>query len=146
MKEIIIDATRDNLSEVFVFLQDILSEYNVSKKLARKIKLCVEEMYMNIVNCAYTSDRGKVHILFNTLGVENGEMPLRAIITFVDNGVPCDPLSKSDLDMESELDDFQIGGLGIFIVKETMDDVGYEYKDGQNIFRMEKVIDLYTKD
>ena len=64
------------------------------------------------------------------------------MITFIDSGKHYDPLEKEDPDLGLDLDDTPIGGLGIFIVKETMDDVGYERKDGQNIFRMEKVIDL----
>lgn len=142
MKELTIDASRENLAEVFTFLQEALTECGASKKLIRQVKLCVEEIYINIASYAYAPGTGKARILFGTSGAAGGEPPLRAVITFIDSGKPYDPLAKEDPDIGLDLDDTPIGGLGIFIVKETMDDVGYERKDGQNIFRMEKVIDL----
>ena len=144
MKEFTIDATKDNLAAVFTFLQNALTECGAPKKLIRQIKLCVEEMYINIASYAYAPNVGKARIVFDTSGVPGGETPLRAVITFIDSGKPYDPLAKEDPDLQLDLDDTPIGGLGIYIVKETMDDVGYERRDGQNIFRMEKVIDLQT--
>ena len=144
MKKLTIDATRENLSAVFTFLQEALTECGAPKKLIRQIKLCVEEIYINIASYAYAPETGQARILFDTSGAAGGEPPLRAVITFIDSGKPYDPLAKEDPDIGLDLDDTPIGGLGIFIVKETMDDVGYERKDGQNIFRMEKVIDLQT--
>ncbi|MBP3854478.1 MAG: ATP-binding protein [Ruminiclostridium sp.] len=142
MKELTIDATRENLSAVFTFLQDALTECGAPKKLIRQIKLCVEEIYINIASYAYSPDVGTARILFDTSGIVGGEPPLRAVITFIDSGKPYDPLAKEDPDIGLDLDDTPIGGLGIFIVKETMDDVGYERKDGHNIFRMEKTVDV----
>ena len=62
----------------------------------------------------------------------------RVIITFIDNGKPFDPLAKEDPDITKSAEDRKVGGLGIFMVKKSMDDVFYEYKDGQNILRIEK--------
>lgn len=141
MKQILIEATRDNLAEVFKFLQDALSDCGASKKQIRQIKLCVEEIYINIVNYAYNPDVGKALITFDAVGEPNSP-PVRAVISFTDKGMPYDPLAKEDPNLELGLDEAPIGGLGIFIVKETMDNVSYERKDGKNIFTMEKVIDL----
>ena len=60
------------------------------------------------------------------------------MITFIDNGVPYDPLTKEDPDITLAAEERQIGGLGIYMVKKTMDDITYEYKDGQNILRIRK--------
>ncbi|MBR5090961.1 MAG: ATP-binding protein [Ruminiclostridium sp.] len=144
MRELTIDATRENLAAVFTFLQDALSECGAPKKLIRQIKLCVEEIYINIASYAYSPGTGQAQVIFDTVGSAGGDPPLRAIITFIDSGKPYDPLAKEDPDLELDLDDTPIGGLGIYIVKETMDNVGYERRDDKNIFTMEKVIDVQT--
>ena len=59
-------------------------------------------------------------------------------ITFIDGGMPYDPLAKEDPDVTMPAEDRQIGGLGVFMVKKTMDDVAYEYRDGQNILTLKK--------
>ncbi len=60
------------------------------------------------------------------------------MITFIDNGIPYDPLAKVDPDVTLSLEERDVGGLGIYLVKKTMDDILYEYKDGQNILRIKK--------
>ena len=142
LNEITIDASRENLAAVFTFLTDELNNCNAPKKLIRQIKLCVEEIYINIVNYAYSPSVGKARITFDTTGTAGGSPPLRAVISFIDSGKPYDPLAKEDPDLDVELDDAPIGGLGIYIVKETMDDVSYERKNDQNIFVMEKNIEV----
>ena len=141
MKQITVDATRENLAKVFTFLQEALAECGASKRQIRQIKLCVEEIYINIVSYAYTPGKGKALITFDTVG-EIKSPPIRAVITFTDKGCPFDPLSKEDPDLDLGLDETPIGGLGIFIVKETMDSVSYERRNEQNIFTMIKTIDL----
>ena len=60
------------------------------------------------------------------------------VITFLDNGVPYDPLKKEDPDVTLSAQERTAGGLGIFLVKKSMDDILYEYKDGQNILKIRK--------
>ena len=66
------------------------------------------------------------------------EDPLAAVITFVDRGMPYDPLSTAAPDITLPADDREIGGLGVFIVRRTMDDVKYSYEEGQNILTITK--------
>ena len=66
------------------------------------------------------------------------EEPLTVVITFIDDGVPYDPLAKDDPDTSLSAEERQIGGLGIYMVKKTMDDISYEYKDGRNILKIRK--------
>ena len=61
-----------------------------------------------------------------------------ARIIFEDSGVPYDPLAKEDPDVTLSANERQIGGLGIFMVKKTMDSVSYEYSEGKNILTLEK--------
>ena len=70
--------------------------------------------------------------------VEVAEDPVAVIITFVDHGIPYDPLAKEDPDVRLKADEREIGGLGIFITKKVMDDVTYTYKDGQNTLTLKK--------
>ena len=66
--------------------------------------------------------------------------PLTVEVTFIDNGKPYDPLAKDDPDTTLSLEDREIGGMGILIVKKSMDAVNYEYKDGKNILTIKKNI------
>lgn len=59
-------------------------------------------------------------------------------ITFSDSGKPYNPLEKPDPDVTLSAEERSIGGLGIFMVKKSMDDMRYEYKDGQNILTITK--------
>ncbi len=70
--------------------------------------------------------------------MELSEEPLSVVITFIDNGVPYDPLRKTDPDTTLSAEEREIGGLGIYMVKKSMDGVEYEYKDGQNILKIIK--------
>ena len=72
--------------------------------------------------------------------VEIVQDPLAVVVTFIDRGMPYDPLKKADPDTALSAEEREIGGLGIYMVKKTMDGVSYEYKDGQNILRITKNI------
>jgi anti-sigma regulatory factor (Ser/Thr protein kinase) len=72
--------------------------------------------------------------------VEVTEDPLAVVITFIDKGVPYDPLAKEDPDITLSAEERGIGGLGIYMVKKSMDDIIYEYKDGQNILKIKKYL------
>ena len=62
----------------------------------------------------------------------------RTVIRFMDDGDPYDPTAQPDPDITLSAEDREIGGLGIFIVKNIMDRVSYEYTDGRNILTIEK--------
>ena len=66
------------------------------------------------------------------------DTPLSVVVSFIDKGVPYDPLAKADPDVNLSLEEREAGGLGIFMVKKTMDEISYEYRDGQNILKIKK--------
>lgn len=136
MKELKIEATIDNLAQVFRFLSESMESCNVDTKVKRQIKLCVEELFVNIAHYAYDPDVGMAKISIDTVQDENGKPKM--VISFADEGRPYDPLSAPEPDIEAELDDRRIGGLGVFLVRAAMDSVEYEHKDGQNITTIEK--------
>ena len=98
-----------------------------------QIDVAVEEIFVNIANYAYNPDIGSAGIT-----VETQEDPLSVVITFTDGGVPYDPLKKPDPDVTLPAEERQIGGLGIYMVKKSMDDISYDYKDGKNILTLKK--------
>ena len=100
-----------------------------------QIEVAAEEIFINIASYAYAPDKGRA-----TVRVEVSPDPVTVTITFIDQGMPYDPLAKEDPDVTLKAEDRPVGGLGIFMVKKTMDDVTYEYKDGKNILRIKKNI------
>ena len=98
-----------------------------------QIELAVEEIFVNIANYAYAPEIGRA-----TVRVSVSDDPLTVTITFIDCGVPYDPLKRSDPDVTLSAEEREIGGLGIFMTKKVMDEVAYEYKDGQNVLTLKK--------
>lgn len=98
-----------------------------------KIRLCIEEVVENIVSYAYSKGNG--WIIAKT--ERNGDS---VTISLRDAGIPFDPLAKPDPDITLPAEAREIGGLGIFLCKQMMDSVRYEYTDGCNVFTMEKSI------
>ena len=135
MKELTITATVENIETVTDFVNEQLEAYDCPMKAQMQIDIAIDELFGNIAHYAYNPEVGSA-----TVRVEVVEDPLSVIITFIDNGVPYDPLKKDDPDTTLSAEDREIGGLGIFMVKKTMDDIIYEYKDGQNRLTIVKKI------
>lgn len=133
MKELTTEATIENIEKVTDFVNEQLEAVDCPMKAQMQIDIAIDELFGNIANYAYHPEVGSA-----TVRVEVTKSPLAVIITFIDNGVPYDPLAKDDPDTTLSADERQIGGLGIFMVKKSMDQISYEYKDGQNILRIKK--------
>ena len=131
--ELEIEALTENLPEVQAFVEEHLEEADCPAKAMLQIGVAVEEIFVNIANYAYAPEIGKAIVR-----VEVSDDPVTVTITFIDHGVPYDPLAKKDPDITLSVDDREIGGLGIFMTKKIMDDVMYSYKDGQNILTLKK--------
>ncbi len=135
MKELNIEATVENIEKVTDFVNEQLEFLGCSMKAQTQIDIAIDELFGNIAHYAYSPEVGKA-----TVRVEVIKDPLSVVITFIDNGVPYDPLKAADPDVTLSAEEREIGGLGIFMVKKSMDDVSYEYKEGQNILRIKKQI------
>ena len=133
MKELTIAATVENIGTVTDFVNEHLESYDCPMKAQMQIDIAIDELFGNIAHYAYNPETGDA-----TVRVEVVEDPLSVIITFIDNGVPYDPLAQSDPDTTLSAEEREIGGLGIYMVKKTMDEIIYEYKDGQNILKIKK--------
>ena len=133
MKELSIAATIENIAPVTDFVNCELEALSCSERIRSQIDVAIDELFGNIAQYAYGSDVGPA-----TVRVEVVEEPLAVVITFIDNGMPYDPLTQAEPDIHAPLEARQAGGLGIFLVRQTMDDVTYEYKNGQNILKVRK--------
>ena len=133
MKELTIAASVDNIDAVTDFVNHELEELDCPMKAQIQIDVAIDELFGNIARYAYSADDGSA-----TVRIEVAEDPLAVVITFIDSGKPFDPLKRDDPDVTLGVDEREIGGLGIFVVKKTMDAIDYEYKDGHNILRIRK--------
>lgn len=136
MAEITLAATIDNIAVVTDFVSEQLDELGCSMKVQMQFSIAVDELFSNIAHYAYPSGEGMATVQLSTQA--DGK---QVVLTFIDEGIPYDPLAKEDPDITLALDDRPIGGLGIFMVKKTMDDMQYRYEDGKNILRIIKSID-----
>ena len=118
MYELEIAAEIEKLPEVLAFLEQHLEEVDCPPKAQMQIAIAVEEIFVNIAHYAYAPKTGMASVR-----LELSSEPASAVITFLDRGVPFDPLAKPDPDVTLSAEDREIGGLGIFMTKKTMDDV-----------------------
>ena len=128
-------AKTEALSDVLGFVEEMLESYECSMKIQTAVCVAIEEVFVNVANYAYGSGSGDV-----TLDIGFNEEDRSVTFRLSDEGVPFDPLQKPDPDITLSIEERQIGGLGIFIVKKTMDSVSYAYENGKNILTMIKKI------
>lgn len=135
MKELIVPAKVDRLAEVIAFIRVELESAGCSAKVKLQIEVAVEEIYVNIASYAYRPKDGDATIRCTVEGE-----PLQVTVQFLDGGRPYNPLNKQDPDITLAAEVREIGGLGIFMVKKSMDSIEYEYADGKNILTIKKSI------
>lgn len=135
MKELTLVAKIENLEKVTDFVNEQLEEYNCPMKAMMQIDIAIDELFSNIAYYAYNPEEGDATVRVEVLGD-----PLSVIVTFMDKGVPYNPLCNDDPDTTLSADDRVPGGLGIFMVKKSMDEISYRYEDGKNILMIKKKI------
>jgi len=133
MKELTLAATVENIETVTEFVNEQLEALDCPMKAQMQIDIAIDELFGNIAHYAYNPETGDA-----TVRVEVVQEPLSVVITFIDKGVPYDPLSNADPDTSLSAEERGIGGLGIYIVKKSMDEITYSYQDGKNILTIRK--------
>ena len=133
MKELTVAAVVDNLDRVTDFVNEQLEMMDCPMKLQMKIAVVIDEVFSNIAKYAYPEGGGTATVL-----VESVSDPAGMRMIFIDHGFCYDPLQKEDPDLTLDLNERQVGGLGIFMIKKLMDNVHYEYIDGHNRLTIEK--------
>lgn len=121
-------ATKENYKSFSEWLNDIINQWNINTESANKLRLVSEEIYTNIFSYAYPEKEGIVEV-----ALRKEENAITCI--FRDWGFPYNPLERPDPDVTLPPESRDCGGLGIFIVKNTVDEISYEYRDS-NILKM----------
>ena len=136
MAEQYFPAKLDQLEPVQKFVLDQLRGFPYTERTRAQLDVAVEEIFVNIAHYAYRPEQlGEA-----TVRCCVGGSPLQVTIQFLDNGKPFNPLAKEDADITLSAEERQIGGLGILMVKKSMDAVDYTYEDGKNILTIKKSI------
>ena len=135
MKELTIAATVENIGAVTDFVDAQLEALDCPMKALMQINIAIDELFGNIAHYAYNPDVGEA-----TVRVEVEEEPLSVIITFIDGGVPYDPLQAAEPDTTLSAEERALGGLGIFMVRKSMDEITYRYENGSNILSIRKTL------
>jgi anti-sigma regulatory factor (Ser/Thr protein kinase) len=133
MKSLEIPAEKARLIEVTDFVLDFAKELGFEKKELFQLKICTEEIFVNVASYAYKPDTGMITVI-----ADGSADSLTVTVSFIDSGLPFDPLAKPDPAKKRPLSLAKKGGLGIFLTKKLMDEVSYEYKDGRNILTIRK--------
>lgn len=138
MKELTLPAILENLPAVQTFVEEELESHNCPLKILTQVAVAVEELFVNIAHYAYHPTVGEA-----TVRCEVGGEPLQVTIQFLDNGYPFNPLEKQDADITLSAGERPIGGLGILMVKKSMDQVDYTYENGKNILTIRKELNKH---
>lgn len=133
MEELRIEANTDKLDNVLNFINRILETKDASIKAQMQIQIAVEEIFVNIANYAYAPGTGMATIQVKYYAETNA-----VEICFIDEGKKYNPLEKPDPDITLSAEEREIGGLGIFMVKKSMDSMRYDYIDGKNVLTVLK--------
>ena len=132
--ELTVIATLENYDRVAEFVEGELEIREVPMAAQAQIVIALDEIYTNVAKYAYADDPGEV-----TVRLDFTEQITEVKMTIMDCGIPYDPLKRPDPDVSLEAEARQIGGLGIYMVKQMMEEVSYEYRGGMNIMRMRKM-------
>lgn len=120
-------ATIENYKEFHKKIKELSKRWKLDKETDMKIEVITEEIFINIASYAYPEEIGDIKVIVSR---NNNEIEMK----FIDSGVKYNPLEKEDPDISIAPENRQIGGLGIFMVKQYAKDCKYDYKDNLNIF------------
>lgn len=133
MPKINLPAKIENMERLIDFILENIKKYNSDKKFLYQMQLASEEIIVNVINYAYPDKEGDI-IIEMEINEQNKEITIKII----DWGLHFDPLQKEDPDINVEIENRNIGGLGVYMVKNIMDELKYERIEGKNILLMKK--------
>lgn len=134
-KELVLEAAEEHTDELIEFLNAQLSQADCPRKARVQLDVAAEELFVNIARYAYDGEAGSV-----TVRTAFFDDPLCVQITFIDSGKPFDPLKTQAPDTSVSPEERPVGGLGIYLVKNSMDAIEYTYRDGCNVLTIRKEI------
>lgn len=123
------DAKIENYNELCSWVKETRAKWNISKELANKLDICIEEVFANILHYAYPGNIGIFEVKLQKTN-EN------IIIEFKDEGIEFNPLEKQDPEINLPPEKRTPGGLGIFLTKKMTDNIIYKREDNKNILTL----------
>ncbi len=123
-------AKLESLPLLLGFVDSCAERQGFGPERMREIELVMEEILVNIFSYAYPEGAGDVEIACQ--GAEAGKLRIEVC----DRGVPFDVLDRTDPDLEADIDERRIGGLGIFFVKQLVQDIQYRRAGEKNVLTL----------
>ena len=131
-KYIILANEISEISKLNAFVEDIGNEFSLTPDVIFNLNLVLEEAVVNIINYAYPKEEHES--IYLSAKMHEGSI----VMVLTDTGKEFDPTMVPDVDVTMSADERQIGGLGIFLIRQIMNEVKYERIDGKNILTLEK--------
>jgi serine/threonine-protein kinase RsbW len=128
MEKIVLSAKLENLQTMLGFIREKAKALGFDDKTINQIQLASEELLVNVINYAYPDINGEIEITCTPKQNKGLEVEI------VDSGIPFNPLSQPEPDTKAPLEKRKIGGLGIHLIRNTMDELNYKRQEGRNIF------------
>jgi len=129
--ELTVEAKVEQLARIGEFIADAMRAFGLDDRTSFEVQLAVDEACTNIMRSAYSEAGGTIE-----LSCERRNDAVRVMIT--DHGTPFDPTAVPPPDLDVDLDDRAVGGLGIYFIRRMVDELAYEYRDGQNVLTLVK--------
>jgi serine/threonine-protein kinase RsbW len=126
METLRLPATMESLETFRLFVLGKLRQLNLSQELVFKVELVLEEVLTNVIHYAYPDNPGEVEV---GCGAEGNA---KFCFSVTDWGIPFNPLERPDPDLPEDLSERQVGGLGIYLVRHLVDELGYHWREGGN--------------
>lgn len=135
MREITVEALLENIEMITAFVDEELERIDCPPKANAQLDICVDEIFGNIARYAYGSGTGDA-----TARIDFDEAERLITLTFIDKGMPFNPLDVPEPDITLSLEERPIGGLGLFMVKNMVDSMTYSRDDDRNVLTIHKRI------
>ena len=135
MKQWTLPAVLESIPELTSAVDEQLEALDCAMKAQMQIDVAIDELFANIARYAYPDGAGNATVL-----LEFDPASRTVSLTFSDEGIPFDPLQQADPDVTLSGRDREVGGLGIFLVKKSMDSMVYRRENGRNILTISKTV------
>ncbi|MBR5014151.1 MAG: ATP-binding protein [Bacteroidales bacterium] len=131
-KSIILANDISEISRLYEFIEELGNDFSLSPDIVFNLNLVLEEAVVNIINYAYPKEEHES--IYLSARMHEGSI----ILVLTDTGKEFDPTAAPEADVTLSADDRQIGGLGIFLIRQIMNEVKYERIEGKNVLTLEK--------
>ena len=138
LSQIRLPAKRENLEKFSEHILQCAEKQGIDRKQLMQINLSLEEVLVNICDYSYRDNEGDIEVI---CGLDNDN---RFVIEITDSGIPFDIDSFDEPDLNADISERKVGGLGIYLIKKMMDDIQYRFEDNKNILKL--IVYINSKD